>query len=71
MPTEPIIAIGTITERLSSQVYRVSLPNGKIIIAHPDKKLEFQLDDFDKGRQVRLEMTPYDFEKGRIAALIT
>lgn len=70
MPTEPITTTGTITERLSPQAYRVSLPNGKIIIAHPDKKLEFQLDAFHPPRQVRLEMTPYDFEKARIAALI-
>ncbi len=68
MPTEPIITTGTIVEVLSDAAYRTRLPNGKVIIAHPSKDFP-EKDGLTQGTTVTLEMTPYDFEKGRIAAI--
>jgi translation initiation factor IF-1 len=45
------------------------LPNGKKVIAHPAKALEAQKDEIVPGAKVTLEMTPFDFEKARIAEI--
>lgn len=66
----PITTTGTITETLSNGIYLASLPNGKIVHAHPG-------DDFERihpgrlqpGDRVQLELTPFDFSKARIAAI--
>ncbi len=66
MPDATIHTHGRILENRGPVLYRVSLPNGKIILAHLSKPLadesaEFQVDDL-----VLLEMTPYDFDQARI-----
>lgn len=70
MPTEPITTTGEILAILSDRAFRVRLPNGKEIIGHPSKTLASEKPDLTPGKKVRLEMTPYDFEKGRIAAIL-
>jgi len=63
-----ITTIGTITEQLSPNSYKVSLPNGKIVFGHLSKELN-KLDNppqFPLETKVHLELTPYDFEKARI-----
>lgn len=70
MPIEPITTTGVIIERYSEKAYRVSLPNGKEVIAHPRKDLREDPSPLLPEVKVRLEMTPYDFEKARIAAII-
>jgi translation initiation factor IF-1 len=45
------------------------LPNGKKVIAHPAKALEAQQNEIVPGAKVTLEMTPFDFEKARIAEI--
>ncbi|MGE9268914.1 MAG: translation initiation factor IF-1 [Verrucomicrobiales bacterium] len=67
--TEPIITSGTITKILGPRAFLTRLPNGKEIIAHPHKELEARAAEITPEREVTLEMTPYDFEKGRISAL--
>ena len=69
MPTEPIITTGTITEIYSEKAFRATLPNGKTIIAHPHKNLAGQIPSIQPGTKVTLEMTPFDFEKGRISKI--
>ncbi|MGJ8696888.1 MAG: translation initiation factor IF-1 [Verrucomicrobiaceae bacterium] len=70
MPTEPITTTGEILSTLSDRAFRVRLPNGKEIIGHPAKSLNAQKDALTAGTRVKLEMTPYDFEKGRIAGIV-
>lgn len=70
MPSEPIITTGEVLLVYSDRAYQVSLPNGKKVIAHPAKALEAQKDKIVPGATVTLEMTPFDFEKARIAAIV-
>ena len=71
MPGEiPITTIGTITESLANGTYHASLPNGKIVLAHPDLRPGAPpLPSLTPGDDVHLELTPYDFSKARIAGL--
>ncbi len=71
MPTEPITTTGEILTVLSDRAFRVRLPNGKEVIAHPSKALASENPDLSPGKKVRLEMTPYDFEKARIAKVVS
>jgi translation initiation factor IF-1 len=50
-------------------LYRVSLPNGKIILAHLSKNLADANACFAPDRHVLLELTPYDFDTARILGL--
>ncbi|MDA7518611.1 translation initiation factor IF-1 [Akkermansiaceae bacterium] len=70
MPTEPITTTGVILAILSDRAFRVRLPNGKEVIGHPSKAMVPQKDDLQPGTMVGLEMTPYDFEKARIAKIV-
>ena len=69
MPSEPIITTGEVLLVYSDRAYQVSLPNGKKVIAHPAKALEAQQNEIVPGAKVTLEMTPFDFEKARIAEI--
>lgn len=66
MPDATIHTHGRVLENRGPVLYRVSLPNGKIILAHlskalADERAEFQIEDL-----VLLELTPYDFDQARI-----
>ena len=67
MPSEPIITTGEVLRIFSDRAFEVSLPNGKKVIGHPAKALEARKDEIIRGAKVTLEMTPFDFEKARIA----
>ncbi|MDB4422684.1 hypothetical protein N9294_01840 [bacterium] len=69
VPTEPIITTGEVLLIYSDRAYQVSLPNGKKVIAHPAKALEARSGEIVPGAKVTLEMTPFDFEKARIAEI--
>jgi len=66
MPDATIHTLGTLLEHLNPVLYRVSLPNGKEILAHLSKPLTEEEAVFPPGTVVILEMTPYDFETARI-----
>ena len=51
---------------LGPVLYRVALPNGKIILAHLSKRLADEKAVFPAGDRVLLEFTPYDFDTARI-----
>lgn len=57
---------GIIRERKGEILYRVELMNGKIILGHLSKALTKANAEFNNGNEVLLEMTPYDFDQGRI-----
>lgn len=61
---------GTILERKGEILYRVELMNGKAILAHLSKGLKKANTEFSDGTEVMLEMTPYDFDQGRIVATL-
>jgi translation initiation factor IF-1 len=68
MPDATIHTHGTILENRGPVLYRVSLPNGKIILAHLSKPLTDAKASFAVQDRVLLEFTPYDFDTARILA---
>jgi translation initiation factor IF-1 len=66
MPDATIHTVGKILEQLNPILYRVSLPNGKIILAHLSKPLTEAKSVFVVGEQIVAELTAYDFDQARI-----
>jgi translation initiation factor IF-1 len=66
MPDASIHTHGRILEQAGPALYRVSLPNGKIILAHLSKRLADGNAAFAAGDTLLLEFTPYDFDTARI-----
>jgi translation initiation factor IF-1 len=69
MPDATIHTVGTILENLNPVLYRVSLSNGKIILAHLSKPLTEAKAEFSEKDRVVLELTPFDFDQARILGL--
>ena len=57
---------GTVVETLPNTMFRVELENGHIITAHISGKMRKHYIRILTGDKVTVEMTPYDFSKGRI-----
>jgi translation initiation factor IF-1 len=66
MPDASIHALGTILENLNPVLYRVSLPNGKVVLAHLSKQLSTEPPSFLPNERVVVELTPFDFDQARI-----
>ncbi len=66
MPDATIHTHGTIIENRGPVLYRVTLPNGKVILAHLSKALADAGETFATEETVLLELTPYDFDQARI-----
>jgi translation initiation factor IF-1 len=56
---------GIVVEVLRDKLYRVELPNGHKVLGHLAKR-DLSAAPLAQGRVVRLEMSPFDFSKGRI-----
>lgn len=57
---------GVITEVLPNAMFRVTLENGHLILAHMSGKMRKNRIRVLAGDKVTVEMTPYDLTKGRI-----
>jgi len=57
---------GKVSEILPNAMFRVTLENGHVIIAHASGKIRKNRIRILAGDEVTLEMTPYDLTKGRI-----
>ena len=57
---------GNITEALPNQMFKVELENGHMITAYTGGKMRQFRIRLVPGDKVRVEMTPYDLDKGRI-----
>ncbi len=66
MPDATIHTLGRVLETRGPVLYRVSLPNGKLILAHLSKPLVSENAVFAVGDELLLELTPYDFDNARI-----
>lgn len=66
MPDAAIHTLGRVLEPLGPVLYRVSLPNGKVILAHLSKRLADEQAVFAAEDRLLLELTPYDFDTARI-----
>ena len=69
MPDATIHTTGEVLEAKGPVLYRVSLPNGKEILAHLGKELKAAGTTFETGQSLLLEMTPFDFDGARILGL--
>ena len=63
---EPIELTGTVTQVLPGTMFRVSLPNGHVVLAHISGKMRKHYIRISVGDQVNVEMSPYDLNKARI-----
>jgi len=67
MAKEGIIELeGSIVEVLPNQMFKVELENGHVVICYTGGKMRQFKIRLVAGDKVRIEMTPYDLEKGRI-----
>lgn len=57
---------GVVSESLPNTLFRVEIPDGKIILCHLSGKMRMHFIKILPGDKVRIEMTPYDNTKGRI-----
>lgn len=57
---------GEITEVLPNQMFKVKLDNGHILTAYTGGKMRQFKIRIVHGDRVKVEVSPYDLEKGRI-----
>jgi translation initiation factor IF-1 len=58
--------LGQVLECLPNTLFRVKLTDGRMILCHLSGKMRINYIRIMPGDHVRIEMTPYDKEKGRI-----
>ncbi len=61
-----IVFSGTVEDKLPNTMFRVKLENGHEILATVCGKMRKARIWVNIGEKVRVEMTPYDLDKGRI-----
>ncbi|MBB1545109.1 MAG: translation initiation factor IF-1 [Clostridiales bacterium] len=67
MPKEELIELeGTVIETLPNTTFKVRLDNGHELLAHISGKLRMHYIKILPGDKVKLEISPYDLNKGRI-----
>ena len=68
MAKEGVIEVeGVVSEALPNTLFRVKLENGHEVLAHISGKLRMNYIKILPGDKVKLELSPYDLTKGRIA----
>jgi len=58
--------VGQVVEALPNTLFRVKLPDDRVILAHLSGKMRMNYIRILPGDRVRVEITPYDLLKGRI-----
>ena len=67
MPKEEAIQVeATVVEALPNARFRVELENGHLVLAYVSGKMQKNFIRILPGDRVRVELSPYDLEKGRI-----
>lgn len=57
---------GVVREILPNTLFRVEVEGGRLVLCHLSGKMRIHFIKILPGDKVRIEMTPYDKEKGRI-----
>jgi len=68
MPDASIHTLARITSR-RGDIHMAELKNGKAVFAHRSKPLTDEEAPIEIGDTVLLELTPFDFDSGRIVAI--
>jgi translation initiation factor IF-1 len=64
---EDVIEVeGTIIEALPNTQFRVELDNGHNVLAHISGKMRMNYIRILPGDKVKVELSPYDLDRGRI-----
>ncbi len=63
---ESIPAEGIVVEVLPGTMFRVKLPNDKIVLGHIGGKMRKHFVRIVPGDKVQVEISPYDLSKARI-----
>ncbi len=58
--------IGKVLEALPNTMFRVKLPDDRVILCHLSGKMRMNYIRIMPGDNVKIEITPYDQTKGRI-----
>jgi translation initiation factor IF-1 len=67
MAKDDVIVIdGKVVEVLPNATFRVELDNGHIVLCHISGKMRMHYIKILLGDKVRVEITPYSLDKGRI-----
>ena len=67
MAKDDVIEVdGKIIEALPNATFRVELLNGHVILCHIAGKMRMHYIKILPGDMVKIELTPYSFDKGRI-----
>ena len=67
MSKEDVIEVdGTVVEALPNTNFKVELENGHQILAHISGKLRMNYIKILPGDRVKVELSPYDLNRGRI-----
>ena len=67
MSKEDVIEVeGTVVEALPNTNFKVELENGHQVLAHISGKLRMNYIKILPGDKVKLELYPYDLNRGRI-----
>jgi translation initiation factor IF-1 len=67
MAKDDVIEIdGVVVEALPNATFRVELENGHIILGHIAGKMRMNYIKILPGDKVKVELTPYSLDKGRI-----
>jgi translation initiation factor IF-1 len=63
---EKLVVEGTVTESLPNTTFRIELDNGHEVLAYLSGKMRKYYIRVLLGDRVRVELSPYDLERGRI-----
>lgn len=67
MAKDDVIEIdGVVVEALPNATFRVELENGHVILGHIAGKMRMNYIKILPGDKVKVELTPYSLDKGRI-----
>ncbi len=67
MAKEKSISIdGEVVESLPNAMFRVKLSNGHVVLAHVAGKMRMHFIKILPGDKVKLELSPYSIDRGRI-----
>ena len=67
MPKQKGITVeGVVVEALPNAMFRVELDNGHKVLAHISGKMRMHYIKIRPGDRVTVEVTPYDWSRGRI-----
>ena len=57
---------GEVVENLPNATFRIKLENGHVVLGHISGKMRMHYIRILPGDKVTVQLTPYDFSKGRI-----